>query len=155
MSRKRLELAHPEAALIAIQEQIDCSEDSRYYHRLHALLLLSKGQSCQQVAELLGEDRRTIQRWLKRFEQGGLDGLRDSQHLGRPSSLDEHQWEMLRGELKRYPPGATRKPFPWDGQLLAEHLRVNYGVILGLRQCQRILEQLCVQRRRRFPSILG
>nr|ART40799.1 L290 [uncultured bacterium] len=30
----------------------------------------------------------------------------------------------------------------WDGKLLAEHLRQRYGVVLGVRQCQRIFGQM-------------
>ena len=35
--------------------------------------------SCQQVAELFGEDRRTVQRWVKRFESHGLEGVREGE----------------------------------------------------------------------------
>ena len=63
--RKR-EIADVEVMRIAIQQQISRSDESRYDHRLHGLLLLTGGQSCQQIADLFGEDRRTVQRGVGR-----------------------------------------------------------------------------------------
>jgi len=71
VSMQKIEMANPEVTVIAIQQEIYRSAESRYQHRLHALLLICKGQSCQQVADLFDEDRRTVQRWIKRFETHG------------------------------------------------------------------------------------
>ena len=81
---RKLEIADPEVMRIAIQQEIARSDESRYDHRLHGLLLVTGGQSCQQVAELFGEDRRTVQRWVKRFESQGLEGVREGERPGRP-----------------------------------------------------------------------
>ncbi|MCF8179194.1 MAG: helix-turn-helix domain-containing protein, partial [Sulfuritalea sp.] len=76
---RKLEIADPEVMRTAIQQEIVRSDESRYDHRLHGLLLVAGGQSCQQVAELFGEDRRTVQRWVKRFESHGLEGVREGE----------------------------------------------------------------------------
>lgn len=47
---RKLEIADPEIMRIAIQQEIARSDESRYDHRLHGLLLVAGGQSCQQVA---------------------------------------------------------------------------------------------------------
>ncbi len=39
----------------ALQDEIRRSEDARYDHRLHAVLLVAEGQSCREVARLLGD----------------------------------------------------------------------------------------------------
>jgi transposase len=85
---RKLEIADPEIMRIAIQQEIVRSDESRYDHRLHGLLLVAGGQSCQQVAETFGENPRTVQRWVKRFEEHGLDGLREGERPGRPATLD-------------------------------------------------------------------
>ena len=97
---KKLQIADPEIMRIAIQQEIARSDESRYDHRLHGLLLLTSGQSCQQIAELFGEDRRTVQRWVNRFEQSGLEGMRDGERAGRPACLDANQWESLGRDLR-------------------------------------------------------
>ena len=81
---RKLEIADADIMRIAIQQEIVRSEESRYDHWLHGLLLITGGQSCGQVAELFGEDRRTVQLWVKTFETHGLDGLREGERPGRP-----------------------------------------------------------------------
>jgi hypothetical protein len=52
---RKLLIEDAEVMRIALQQEIARSEESRYDHRLHGLLLVSAGQSCRQVAELLGK----------------------------------------------------------------------------------------------------
>src|SRR6185312_9624974 len=85
---RKLQIDEAGVIRIALQQEIGRSEESRYDHRLHGLLLLAAGHSCQDVAALFGEDDTTVQRWLHRFEEGGLDALRESERPGRPRSLD-------------------------------------------------------------------
>ena len=92
---RKLEIENPEVMSIAIRQEIERSDESRYDHRLHGVLLVANGQSCREVALLFGEDPRTVQRWVKRFEDGGFDGLRDGERPGRPRSLNERQWARL------------------------------------------------------------
>src|SRR6185437_8346276 len=73
-SMRRLQIEDTGALLMAIQQEIERSEDARYYHRLHGLLLLAAGHSCGQVAEVFGADDTTVQRWVRRFEEGGFEG---------------------------------------------------------------------------------
>lgn len=127
---------------IAIQHEIGCSEESRYQHRLHGLLLLAAGHSCQEVAQLFGEDDTTVQRWVHRFEQGGLRALRETERPGRPRSLSPAQWRELREDLQKAPQDSGLQAAAWDGVSLSEHLRRRFGVRLGIRQCQRIFRQM-------------
>jgi transposase len=84
---RKLQIEDAEVMRIALQQEIVRSDESRYDHRLHGLLLVTAGQSCRQVAELFGENGTTVQRWVRRFEQGGLDALREGERSGRPSAL--------------------------------------------------------------------
>lgn len=150
---RKLEIADPEIMRIAIQQEIARSDESRYDHRLHGLLLVTGGQSCQQVAELFGEDRRTVQRWVKRFESHGLEALREGERSGRPTTLDAKQWAALGRDLRRTPQEFGHAGHLWDGKLLSEHLRRRYGVTLGVRQCQRIFGQMGFRRRLPRPQV--
>lgn len=106
------------------------------------MLLVTGGHSCQQVAALFSEDRRTVQRWVKRFETHGLTGLRDGARSGRPATLNAKQWATLGRDLRREPKKFGHAGHLWDGKLLAAHLRLRYGVTLGVRQCQRIVGRM-------------
>ena len=52
--------------------------------RRHAVEAVRRGMSQTEIAETYGIDRTTLYRWLKRFDQDGIDGLRRSPGSGRP-----------------------------------------------------------------------
>ena len=150
---RKLQIADPEGMRVAIQQEIARSDESRYDHRLHGLLLVTGGQSCQEVAELFGEDRRTVQRWVKQFETHGLEGVREGERSGRPRTLDAKQWAALGRDLRRDPEAFGLTGHLWDGKMLSEHLRRRYKVVLGVRQCQRIFGQMGFRLRKPRPQI--
>jgi len=59
-------------ALIALAR--DGLAAGRVTRRANALVLLDKGMSCQQVAEVLLFDDDTIRGWYELFEQSGVEG---------------------------------------------------------------------------------
>jgi transposase len=139
---RKLHIEDAAVTRIAIQHEIGRTEESRYGHRLHGLLLLAAGHSCQQVAALFGEDDTTVQRWVKRFMQGGLTALREGQRTGRPPTLAPQQWSRLEADLRSDPRDFGFAAVCWDGPTLSKLLRLRYGVELGVRQCQRIFQQI-------------
>jgi transposase len=150
---RRLQIKDAAVMRIAIQQEIGRSEESRYDHRLHGVLLVTSGQSCPEVAELFDEDVRTVQRWVRRFEQDGFEGLREGERAGRPRSLDARQWQRLERDLRRSPREFGHEQNLWDGKLLGEHLRQRYRVRLGVRQCQRIFGQMGFRLRKPRPQV--
>jgi transposase len=153
VAMQRLQIADADIMRIAIQQEIVRSEEARYDHRLHGLLLVTAEQSTQQVAELFGEDRRTVQRWIRTFEKRGLEGLREGERPGRPTALSERQLAAVSRDLRRAPSDFGLQSNLWDGRLLSEHLRRHYGVKLGIRQCQRLFRRLGFRLRKPRPQV--
>ena len=150
---RKLQIEEAEMMRIALQQEIARSEESRYDHRLHGLLLVTAGQSCRQIAELFGENVTTVQRWVRRFEQGGLEALREGERSGRPSALDAGQWRKLQGDLRKTPRDFGIPATLWDGPVLSEHLRRHYRVHLGVRQCQRLFRRMGFRLRKPRPQV--
>jgi transposase len=150
---RKLEIADADVMRLAIQQEIARSDESRYDHRLHGLLLVTGGHSCQPVADWFGEDRRTVQRWVRRVETQGLTGLRDGAQSGRPATLTAKQWAALGRDLRRDPQKFGHAGHLWDSTRLAAHLRRRYGVELGVRQCQRIFGHMGFRLRKPRPQV--
>jgi transposase len=150
---RKLQIEDAEVMQVAIQQEISRSEESRYDHRLHGLLLVTTGQSCREIARLFGEDASTVQRWVRRFEDRGLEGLREGERPGRPRQLDAGQWRQVAADLRRTPRAFGLEANLWDGPLLAEHLRRRFGIELGVRQCQRLFRQLGFRLRKPRPQV--
>ena len=152
---RKLDIENPETALLAIQEEIRRSDEAKYDHRLHGLLLVANGQSCRQAAVLLGENPRTVQRWVRSYERDGFGGLRDGARSGRPPLLDDAQRAALESDLRDRPDSFGLVGHLWDGPLLREHLRRSYGVRMGVRQCQRLFRQMGFRLRKPRPQVAG
>jgi transposase len=75
---RRLEIKETDIMQFAVQQEILSSEESRYDHRLHGILLICNGFSCNEVAELFGHSSRTVQYWVYRFEESGFAGLEET-----------------------------------------------------------------------------
>ena len=56
------------SSVIGLQQEIQRSEESRYDHRLHGVLLVAQGMTCPEVARLLGDAPRSVEYWVHRFE---------------------------------------------------------------------------------------
>jgi transposase len=153
LKMQKLVLKDNELMHLAIQQEIARSDESRYDHRLHGLLLVSQGYSCYDVADLLGQDPRTIERWVKRFDKHGFGGLQEGEHPGRPTRLGAEDCLKVEADLRCSPRDFGYGQNLWDGKLLAHHLTRRYYVTLGVRQCQRLFGQFGFRRRKPRPVI--
>lgn len=150
---RKLQIQDAEIMKVALQQEILRSEESRYDHRLHGVLLVCSGKSCYEVAELFGQSPRTVQYWVDRFEHSGFAGLEEHERPGRPTALDEATRQRIGHDLRQSPRNIGYGQNLWDGKLLSHHLDERYGVQLGVRQCQRLFRELGFRRRKPRPVI--
>jgi len=150
---RRLEIADADLMRIAVQQEILRSEESRYDHRLHGILLCCSGFSCYEVAEVLGQSARTVEYWLQRFEKSGFAGLQERSRPGRPGTLDVAVRERIGRDLRATPRSLGYLQTLWDGKLLSHHIQRAFGLHLGVRQCQRMFRQMGFRRRKPRPVI--
>lgn len=150
---RRLEIRDAEIMRVAVQEEILRSDESRYDHRLHGILLVCSGLSCYEVADLLGQSPRTVQYWVERFEHSGFAGLQEGARPGRPPALDEPTRQQIAQHLRQSPRQLGYLQNLWDGKLLSHHLERTFGVHLGVRQCQRLFHRFRFRRRKPRPVI--
>lgn len=150
---KQVTIADAALMQVAIQQEIERSEESRYDHKLHGVLLVANGYDSYQVAELFGQNPTTIQRWVKRFNESGFEGLREVERIGRPRILTEKQWQQMGKDVRKPPSDFGYLQAFWDGKLLSEHLYKKYSAKIGVRQCQRIFKVMGFRLRKPRPVI--
>ncbi len=143
----------PEHSRAVLQQEINRHQDARYDHRLHCVLLVASGMSCEQVAGLFGDSPRTLVNWVRRFDLKGLAGLAEGNHSGRPTRLTAEQLEEVRGLVRHPPAAAAIDANLWDGKSLAACLQQRYGVGLSVRQCQRLFRLVDTRYRLRRPLV--
>ena len=150
---KPLKIADSPAIILGLQDEIRRSEESRYDHRLHGVLLVAQGMTCPEVASLLGDAPRSVEYWVGRFEKDGLAGLLEGERPGRPRRLSEKQMAAVDRVLRRPPREVGLSGNIWDGKTLSMWMEQKYGVRLGVRQCQRIFRRLGFRLRKPRPAL--
>jgi transposase len=150
---RRLEIENAEATRLALQQEIARTEEARYDHRLHSLLLISQGFSCSDAAAMFGDSVRTVENWVRRFQQNGLAGLHEGERPGRPPKLDDAIRGQLERDLRCDPPNLGYDQNLWDGKLLSFHLQKAYGITIGVRQCQRLFHEFGFRLRKPRPVL--
>ena len=150
---KRIHISDVETVILILQDEIRRSYEARYDHRLHAILLVAQGMSCRQAAKLLGDSPRTVAYWANRFETEGLSGLADSDRPGRPTRLNEQQLSEIHDALCSSPSDYGLSANLWDGKLLSYFINQQFGIELGVRQCQRLFRQFGFRLRKPRPLI--
>ena len=140
-------------SVLSLQQEIQRSEESRYDHRLHGVLLVAQGMTCPDVARLLGDAPRSVEYWVHRFQQQGLGGLTERERSGRPPRLSEKQRKEVDGVLRQKPSDAGMRVNLWDGKTLSAWIDKTYGIQLRVRQCQRLFRQLGFRLRKPRPVL--
>ena len=150
---KPLTIADADTMVLGLQDEIRRSEESRYDHRLHGVLLVAQGITCPEVGRLLGDAARSVEYWVRRFEAHGLAGLVEGARSGRPKRLSEAQLQEVQAVLRRAPNEVGLSGTLWDGKTLQAWLARRYRVRLGVRQCQRMFRQFGFRLRKPRPLI--
>ena len=78
-----------------IEEILKSKEDYKIAARLVCILPLTKGESSRKAQELLLLSHNQICIWAKRFEQFGVEGLKDKPKTGRKSAISTEQLSWL------------------------------------------------------------
>lgn len=150
---KKATISDAETVILILQDEIRRSYEARYDHRLHAVLMVAQGQSCNKVSQLLNDSPRAIAYWVKRFEDEGLSGLADADRPGRPPKLNELQLKAIEEALRSHPSRYGLEGNLWDGKMLSHFIAQQFGVGLGVRQCQRLFRRLGFRLRKPRPLI--
>lgn len=161
---QKISMKSSDAADMALEKlrQFLCRDAaSRLLHRAHAVFLVKSGLGEVDIARAFDVDPRTLQRWITAYDVDRLDGFRDGRHSGRPNTLTKAQWgKLVRhvvASMRSRPRGprgpmVARPPRPrWTGTLLSECIKKMFDVDMGVRQCQRLKEQI----EKQYPGLFS
>src|SRR5580698_3562692 len=113
-----------------IRNEFRRSEEARYTHRLHGVLLVLTGLSTVKAGKLLGDPQRTIAHWVIQFKKCGLDGLREMEKSGRPETLNTVQKKTLFDAFAKSPKDAGLDGEKWTNKLVSSLLAKRFDITL-------------------------
>ena len=113
----------------------------RLWRRFRGIILASDGLSAAKIAAALGCTPRAVQKWTRRYNEGGAEALTDRPGRGGKPKLDPSQHDRLRARIEA-------GPKPEDG-VCAFHnadirriLAAEFGVVLGPQAVYDLLHRL-------------
>ena len=138
---RKLRIPDAESVRSMLQNLIGASSEAFFLHRLHCVTLICAGMSCAEVAKAFGDDRRSVQRWVSRFLESGIDGLRNGQSPGRPKKLGPLQLQQLRLTLQADRLAGVAHS-AWDAEALRVEIEQRFGITYSRKHCGRLLDSL-------------
>ena len=124
-----------------LEDEYRRANDTAYRDRLQIVRLASRDRPHQEIAADLGIAPRTVQRWLNRYLELGLAGLRPRKAKGAvakvtPEHTDEVRRWVIEGPAKQ---GLDRAG--WTHAELAEHLYRTRGIRASRSAMQRACQK--------------
>jgi transposase len=116
--------------------------DGRVASRLIGLANALDGMERGEAARLAGMDRQTLRDWVIRFNEGGVEGLRDRPKSGRRTWLDEGQLASLRALVLRGPDPERDRVSTWRAKDLCRIVEQRFGVAYSENGMLRLLHDL-------------
>ncbi len=115
------------------------TEAAGLVQRAQIILLSREGKRVAEVAEQVRVCGRTVRRWIYRFNEIGLDGLRDNSREGRPPTYTEEQRsEVVAASLTD--PQSLGLPFgSWTLDRLQAYLNEEKKILIKRSRISEIL----------------
>jgi transposase len=142
MRKPSLELVHPEASRDRLLRAVREIPGASAGIKIAALLLTLEGQRPGWVAEVLGLTRQSLNLWMHKVNEKGLESLKPVKRPGRPARLTAQVQRELEEQLERSPEEFGLNRVRWDGPTLVAHLKTRFGIHLKVRQAQSWMHQL-------------
>jgi transposase len=124
-----------------LERKFKSEEDLRVKSRMQIVIFLREGKTQREVSAELRLSTGIVPYWKKRFEQRGIDGLKDRFGRGRKSMLDKKQLKELSSAIDNglqmkdgYKRGFKTKD-------VRELIKSNFGINYTTRNCLKILRR--------------
>lgn len=111
--------------------------------RLYAVYQVSLGQSSRKLEDLYNTSFKQILNWVHRFEEFGIDGLKDKEGRGRKARLTESQEQTVSELLDAHSPteyGYNTEN--WTGPLLIDWIKKHLNIEFKKAQIYNIVGKL-------------
>ena len=116
--------------------------DGRVSARLLALANALEGLPREEAARLAGMTGQTLGDWVHRYNEEGVEGLRDRHRPGRPCGLDEGQQAALKALVLKGPRLERDGCVAWRARDLCALVERHFGVRYAENGMLRLLKSL-------------
>lgn len=121
--------ALPAQALQELDELCRTTKLARMRTRAQMLLLSAEqGLKAAQIAPLVRESERTVQRWLSRYQAEGVQGLYDAPRSGKPGKVTQPYKDKLLERVRLRPRALGLDFSVWTLERLSDYMAEQTGI---------------------------
>jgi len=113
----------------------------RVSNRIKAVLLNNNGKSSSEIAKVLNVTREITSKWLKTYEQQGVDGLLERPRSGRPGKLSEVEKIILCDIVDSGPVAYGYSTGVWTSAVISEVIRDEFGIVYHPGHVRKLLNE--------------
>jgi transposase len=107
-----------------------------------AILAITAGQSCEEVARTLRVTRKTVHQWVRRLLVDGPTGLKRKKPTGRPAKLTKTQQQELAKLIEEGPVLAGFASACWRSPMIQQLIYERFGVFYNVFYLAQLLKNL-------------
>ena len=111
-----------------LEEFFKGETDYRVRERLLMIIHVLDGKRINEVAKILLCSERTVSKWVKRYNEMGLNGLKDQDRKGAPRKID---YENLKQALDKKPEEFGYEASVWYPTLVYNYIRDFQGITIA------------------------
>lgn len=137
-----LAITRTEHSAAALRREARRTKDSDQSRRLLALALVMEGATRTAAARSAGMDRQTLRDWVIRYNEEGVEGLRDRPRPGRPGQLSDGQLAELAQLVEAGPDIGVHRVVRWRCADLQAEIKRRFEVEVSERHVGRLLKRL-------------
>lgn len=96
--------------------------------RANIIILKSQGKTQEEIEKMLKISRRSIMKWVKRFQKNGIEGLKDASGRGRKESIPFEKVNTIITKATQPPDNKSR----WSSRTMAKEVGVSQTSVLRI-----------------------
>ena len=116
-------------------------KNAKLAQRIHGVYLASKGLTCPEIMVITAAARRTIQQWVRKYNQQSMAGLRDRPRPGTPTKLPRNKEIKLKNRIEAGPTKADGVSV-LNGPAIRRILEREFGVLYSRQGLYDLLHRL-------------
>lgn len=125
--------------VVALEQVVSTARDAQVLRRALMVWFSHLGKPVSEISRLLLRERQAVIRAIRRYEEHGLEGLRDSPRLGRPPRLPSGAADELKELVVKSPRLLGYKQNNWTLALLQRELAARWQTAISHEHVRRLL----------------
>ena len=116
-------------------------KDKHLAVRIQVVALAKQGLTCPPIVEMTGYCRRTIQKWVAKYNKDGIKAIADKPRSGRPVKLPTYKYKQFCARVDAGPTSSDQTA-TLNGRDIQHILKKDFGAVYTLDGVYKLLHRL-------------